>query len=55
MIFLTWIYVKIWVLYFVKRKKADQIRDLKDAYPAADNIEIGFEPKVLLWIFGFLY
>jgi predicted AAA+ superfamily ATPase len=38
-----------------KKKKAGQIRDLENAYVAADDLEIGFGRKIPLWMFGFLY
>lgn len=36
-------------------KNFDQIKDLKDSFIAADNIETGFGNKIPLWMFGFLY
>jgi uncharacterized protein len=38
-----------------KKKSDDQIRNLKDAYIAADNIEYAEGNKIPLWLFGFLY
>lgn len=38
-----------------KDKSSSQIEGLKDAYIAADNIEYGFQHKIPLWLFGFLY
>jgi hypothetical protein len=38
-----------------KGKTIDQIKDIPNAYIAADNIEIGFRNKIPLWLFGFLY
>lgn len=38
-----------------KNKNKSQIEGLKDAFIALDNIEYGFENKIPLWIFGFLY
>jgi uncharacterized protein len=38
-----------------KDKKAVQIKELKDAYIAADRIEIGYGAKVPLYLFGMLY
>jgi len=38
-----------------KNKNKTQIEGLKDAYIALDNIEYGYENKIPLWIFGFLY
>lgn len=36
-------------------KSRKQIKDVKHAYIAADMIEYGFENKIPLWLFGFLY
>ncbi len=38
-----------------KNKGFKQIADISDSYVAADDIEVGFENKVPLWLFGFLY
>lgn len=38
-----------------KNKNKTQIEGLQDAYVALDDIEYGFENKIPLWIFGFLY
>ena len=38
-----------------KNKDFSQIKNLKNAYVAADNIEIGYGNKVPLYLFGFLY
>ena len=38
-----------------KNKNADQIKDIKNAFVAADDIETGYENKIPLWLFGFLY
>ena len=38
-----------------KEKSNKQIEGLKNAYIAADDIEIGFGNKIPLWLFGFLY
>jgi predicted AAA+ superfamily ATPase len=38
-----------------KTKTNDQIKDLPNAYIAADEIEIGLKNKIPLWLFGFLY
>ncbi len=38
-----------------KNKTQKQIAGISNAYVAADNIEIGFENKIPLWLFGFLY
>ena len=38
-----------------KNKNFNQIKDIKNSYIAADDIEIGFGNKIPLWLFGFLY
>lgn len=38
-----------------KNKTNQQIKDLPDAYIAADNIEIAIGNKIPLWMFGFMY
>jgi predicted AAA+ superfamily ATPase len=38
-----------------KNKKETQIRDMKNAYLAKDDIEHGFANVIPLWLFGFLY
>ena len=38
-----------------KGKTSDQVRHLKNAYLAIDDIEIGFENRIPLWLCGFLY
>jgi hypothetical protein len=38
-----------------KDKNESQIKDLKNAFIASDNIEFGFKNKIPLWLFGFLY
>jgi predicted AAA+ superfamily ATPase len=38
-----------------KGKNKRQIYSLPDAYIAADDIEYGFDNKIPLWMFGFLY
>lgn len=38
-----------------KGKTTTQIKNIPDAYIAADNIEIGFRNRIPLWLFGFLY
>ena len=38
-----------------KSKSGKQIKDTGNAYIAADNIEYGFDKKIPLWMFGFLY
>jgi uncharacterized protein len=36
-------------------KNDSQIKDLKNAFIASDNIEFGFKNKIPLWLFGFMY
>lgn len=38
-----------------KNKGAAQIREIKNAFLAVDNIEIGVGNRIPLWLFGFLY
>jgi len=38
-----------------KNKTNSQIKNIENAYIAADNIETGFANKIPLWLFGFLY
>jgi predicted AAA+ superfamily ATPase len=38
-----------------KSKSNEQIKDVPDAFVAADDIETGFANKIPLWIFGLLY
>ena len=38
-----------------KNKSFNQVKDLKNSFVAADDIEIGFGNKIPLWLFGFLY
>ncbi len=38
-----------------KDKTSKQIKDIKDAFLATDNVEYGFKNKIPLWLFGFLY
>ena len=38
-----------------KNKTDSQITGLKNAFVAADDIEIGVHNKIPLWLFGFLY
>jgi len=38
-----------------RNKKDRQIKELPNAYIAADDIEYGFKNKIPLWLFGFLY
>lgn len=36
-------------------KKEEQLQGNKNGYIASDNIEIGYDNKIPLWLFGFLY
>lgn len=38
-----------------KNKTLKQIADIKNSYLALDDMEIGFDRKIPLWIFGFVY
>lgn len=38
-----------------KDKTPKQIKDLDNAFIAADDIEYGYQNKIPLWLFGFLY
>jgi predicted AAA+ superfamily ATPase len=38
-----------------KDKSGKQIKNLENAFIAADDIEYGFQNKIPLWMFGFLY
>ncbi len=38
-----------------RKKDYSQIKGLKNSYLAIDDVEIGFERKIPLWLFGFLY
>ncbi len=38
-----------------KDKTRKQIKDLNNAFIAADDIEYGYQNKIPLWLFGFLY
>lgn len=38
-----------------KDKSGKQIKNLENAFIAADDIEYGFQSKIPLWMFGFLY
>lgn len=38
-----------------KNKKFTQIKDLPNAYLVVDDIEVGINNKIPLWLFGFLY
>jgi len=38
-----------------KAKKRSQIRGIEEAYVVRDDIEVGFDKDIPLWLFGFLY
>ena len=38
-----------------KNKNFKQIKDVRNSFVVADDIEIGFKNKIPLWLFGFLY
>lgn len=38
-----------------KNKTTEQLKNIPDSYVAADDIEFGFDRKIPLWLFGFLY
>ena len=38
-----------------KDKNFKQLKDIDNSFVASDNIEIGYENKIPLWLFGFLY
>ncbi|HUM46578.1 MAG TPA: hypothetical protein PLD84_06605 [Chitinophagales bacterium] len=38
-----------------RSKKPQQLRKTKNAFIVQDNTEYGFENKIPLWLFGFLY
>lgn len=38
-----------------KNKNTKQLKNLDDAFVAADNLEFGFNNTIPLWLFGFLY
>ena len=38
-----------------KNKGFKQIKDIKDSYVIADDIEVGFGAKIPLWLFGLMY
>ena len=38
-----------------KHKKSAQNKGVKNAFVAADNIEVGYKNKIPLWLFGLLY
>ncbi|NPA50619.1 MAG: ATP-binding protein [Epsilonproteobacteria bacterium] len=37
------------------KKSFKQIKDIKNSFVVADDIEVGFGNKIPLWLFGFLY
>jgi len=37
------------------KKSFNQIKDIKNSFVIADDIEVGFGAKIPLWLFGFLY
>jgi len=37
------------------KKSFNQIKDVKNSFVVADDIEVGFGAKIPLWLFGFLY
>lgn len=38
-----------------KNKDFNQIKDMENSYLALDDIEMGYNKKIPLWVFGFLY
>jgi len=38
-----------------KARKRAQIRGIEEAYVVRDDIEVGFDKDIPLWLFGFLY
>jgi len=38
-----------------KTKTFDRIKDIRDSFVVADDIEIGHKNKIPLWLFGMLY
>ena len=38
-----------------KNKSFKQIKDIPNSFVVADDIEVGFNHKIPLWLFGFLY
>ena len=38
-----------------KRKSFNQIKDAPNGFEVADDLEIGHNNKIPLWLFGFLY
>ena len=39
----------------VKNKKKDQIANQENAFIVSDDIELNFQNKIPLWLFGLLY
>lgn len=37
------------------KKGFEQIKDLPNSYIVADDIKVGVDNKIPLWLFGFLY
>jgi len=37
------------------KKSFNQVKDFQKAYVVRDNVELGFQSKIPLWLFGFLY
>jgi len=47
---------KVWKLEVGgKDKSFNQIKDITDSFLAIDDVEIGREGKIPLWMFGLLY
>ena len=38
-----------------KNKNFNQIKDIENSFIVADDMEVGFNNKLPLWLFGFLY
>jgi len=38
-----------------KNKTGEQIKNTNNAFVVADDMESGFQNKIPLWLFGFLY
>ncbi|MBL4730165.1 MAG: ATP-binding protein [Sulfurimonas sp.] len=38
-----------------KNKSFEQIKDIANSYVVSDDIEVGYEKRLPLWLFGFLY
>jgi len=38
-----------------KNKSFKQVKDIKNSYVVADNLEVGFGNKIPLWVFGLMY